>query len=600
MKNKLLSMGLVAGFTLSTLAACGKSYTKPNKDADVVATFDGEEIKISDLSTDWKKDSGNLQIYYDAIKEVLTRKATEDYLNDPTYQNKLDSEMKSFVETVKNGAKNNGISYKAELNSQLKNKGVESLDEYKEKISLELLQKELERRFLDDKTEEILQEYIDSAVPYHVSHILFNVSAANNSYSNAKITKEEALGLGSLVSRLAGLKYNGTAISANEKFAQIAKQSSADNGSAAEFGNLGIMSRTTSFVNEFQLGVYAYESLYRYDAGFVDTDEGNFNRVDLFTDATGEGSKEKKYLTGIPTAAATSWKSRSSDIRNANDDDDLVRRENGIGYIPFSAAGLIADFADITEDSNNNKVNDGDEDYYPRNVYFNNFFNDHGISVIYNDVPGSSNGNFVEVNDKDGNPLFGGKKVLCADGNPDKVILVTRAGSSYEGIHFIVVEKSPINTTKADLKAYWDDRTPEELTKDGEESLIGKTYVTNFTSSDSKDYTERQNKIMDAVKGFDEMLDARIFEYYIGTTQLQIKDPVVKANIEEYITRQRGKNLLNSIDVFENRWNSYVEQLKQQDKDQKNFTLPLICATKYQNAGTASEYADGGVCYGKK
>ena len=605
MKNKLLSIGLVAGFSLTTLASCTTkvNYLEKNKNTEVVATLNGEAITISSIYTENEDDADVLNAYYNAISEVLIRQATLAEAEDPACEYYVNNEIDDFVEKAKTTASNNGTSYKEALAEALSGKSVDNLDEYRDKVRYEYLKEKLEEKFYEAQTEQLLDEYIDTVLPYHVSHVLVNVSADSNSFADAKISSSEALKLASVVERLAGVSYkDASAFSIIESFGKVANETSDDNGSRENYGDLGIMSTKTSFVNEFQLGIYAYESLMKYPNGYSD---GAFNRGSLFTDDTtldANGYKSNSY--SIPSSEATKWLSRSYQVKNFNNDESPLinirdtSTTDGVGRIPFSAAGLLRTYNDVTK-KDGKEVNDGNENYYPRNIVFNTFFNDHGINVIYNDINANEVGNFKRVYDSEGNPLFGGHPVLCADGNPEKPILVTRAGSSYEGVHFMVVEKSPIGNLKADLKKYWNDKTKSELENgsDEEKGFIGQTYVTLINSSNPKDYTERSNTVSEAVKGFDEMLDAKIYEYYLSKTELKFKDETKKAALETYISNQREANKVKATNAFEQRWFDYLNLLTEEDIEAAD-RIPLVCATKFEFGG--SYYEKGGLCYEEK
>ena len=288
------------------------------------------------------------------------------------------------------------------------------------------------------------------------------------------------------------------------------------------------MSTKTSFVNEFKLGIYAYESLYANTSA---------PRVSSFLDGN--------HTYAIPQEAKDYITTRSETIVNENNG-NISRRSNGIGYIPFEYTQKLEEVSDVTTDVNGKLVNDGDTSYYPRNIYFSNFFNDHGINVITND---REVGNFKVING-----LFNNQPVLCADGDTNKVVLVTRAGSSYQGVHFMVIEKSGISGTLEDQVRYYDNRTATQLKKDGEENLVGNTFVTYLTSSTSETQKTRASTIETEVKGFDSMLDARIFEHYLGYSNAEegieavtIKDATLKASIEAAKTKMEVDQAIDNI-----------------------------------------------------
>lgn len=344
------------------------------------------------------------------------------------------------------------------------------------------------------------------------------------------------------------------------------------------------------------------------------------SRAQYFTDTTADttyGVSLQKNTYAIPTDAQTAWSSRQETITTDstwNGTEEVAtstyqRRKDGIGFIPFSVTQKIGEVADmVTNPISNKKVNDGDADYYPRNIYFNYYFNDHGISVITNET---EVGNFKRVVGFD-------KPILCADGDVNKPVLVTRAGSSYQGVHFMVVEKSAIGSTNEELTTYYDKRTPAQLTKDGNADLIGKTYVTAIKSTDTSTYSSRSKAIESEVKGFDSMIDTRMFEYYLGLStdeegnlitpvdkdgnslpSIKIADEKIQETLLKYIQVRRAGNKSDAINSNKDAWDSYIDLLKEQDSFAAKRRIPLVCASRFEE-GKIDSVSNGGSCYEQK
>ena len=587
MKNKLISLGLVAGFSLVALSSCNEILKKGED--QVILTIGNEKITADELLGEFKEsNSSSVAAFYNAISEVLIRNATRTYAASSELTNAVNTEIERFKEKAKDSAKSNGTTYKEELNSALASEGVEDLDEYKEQYIFSKLKEKLTDDYYESQIKDamslandpnnpygLLGSYVNDVIPYHVRHILVNVSATGDSIYDAAISQSEAVNLSTVIRRIANVNKDGSEKTTKEKFGQVAYDASDDDTSAKQYGDLGIMSTKTSFVNEFKLGIYAYESLYANTSA---------PRVSSFLDGN--------HTYAIPQEAKDYITTRSETIVNENNG-NISRRSNGIGYIPFEYTQKLEEVSDVTTDVNGKLVNDGDTSYYPRNIYFSNFFNDHGINVITND---REVGNFKIING-----LFNNQPVLCADGDTNKVVLVTRAGSSYQGVHFMVIEKSGISGTLEDQVRYYDNRTATQLKKDGEENLVGNTFVTYLTSSTSETQKTRASTIETEVKGFDSMLDARIFEHYLGYSNAEegieavtIKDATLKASIEDYIETTRAKYDMSAISGNENAWEAYIDTLSVQDEyaDRK---VSLICAGKF-----SSGYTEGDGCYVKK
>jgi hypothetical protein len=141
------------------------------------------------------------------------------------------------------------------------------------------------------------------------------------------------MNLASVVRRIANLTKSGTEKVTKETFGEVAFDASEDTGSAALYGNLDVMTAKTSFVNEFKLGIYAYEALVARENA-----EG---RGALLTSNATDSSLGVNLLTNtyaIPTDAQTAWKARTETINTGSS--TFTRRANGIGYIPFNITQL--------------------------------------------------------------------------------------------------------------------------------------------------------------------------------------------------------------------------------------------------------------------
>ena len=96
------------------------------------------------------------------------------------------------------------------------------------------------------------QGYLKEKLPYHVKHILVNVDTSDTNYYKGTISSQNVDNLYTVVSELANLR----------DFGEVAFDKSEDTGSQIQFGDLGIMDTSTSYVNEFKLGIYAYDTYF--------------------------------------------------------------------------------------------------------------------------------------------------------------------------------------------------------------------------------------------------------------------------------------------------------------------------------------------------
>src|SRR5574344_3162588 len=359
---------------LLSLAGCNEVTANGNvivsfKDANGTSTnYTADELfkKYTESSQD------STSNYYNAIYNVMVREwftlSQNESLKkecDKTAQIKLDSQ-KSQAST---NATSNGTSYDTEwekiLNTELsdvaESKRSEAelllkyqLSEYKTKLEDEYYnqfktwKKDDASITAEEKTNNLFwgdSGYLKKKLPYHVKHILINVDATSGAYYNGTISSTNVQNLYLAISELA----------AGTRFGPIAEDLSNDTGSAATFGDLGIMDTSTSYVNEFKLGIYAY------DTYFNTNEEVNKSLTNL-SNPFSIPSTDENYLKSL-----------------------------GIASIPYGALTKMEELKDVTVDSSNKVVNDRDATYYPRNVLFNKYFNYYKLAGVTPDQLSGSN-----------------------------------------------------------------------------------------------------------------------------------------------------------------------------------------------------------------
>ncbi len=570
MNKGKLTLSLLSVTALLVLASCDPLVKSDDGYVMTITSPNGTEIHYTadDLFNQYKGNASGVAKFYEAVVEVVIR----NEMNQPEkagqlaeIMEKADNRVDGVKETARSNADNNKTKYKDELEDQFNTYGVEDLDELKDYFAYQLMKEKVEENFYDDNKQEMLmgavdyEGYLDAKLPYHVRHILVKVSDQSTNIYDGAISEQEARNIASVIKRLA-IRQNA------ETFGDIAREASEDTGSAANFGDLGIMSKATSYVNEFKLGVYAYDAIYNQNAGVV----ANAAKLEVPADS-------ETFLTNL-----------------------------GLGAIPYEAALLLNDTADIVKDANGDKVNDGDTKYYPRNVYFNKFFNKHNVSVITpTNTDGTANAAYEAMLGFQSVAELGGQKALVDEDG--KVILAVRAGtgasgSGYQGIHFIVVERSALVETSASgvtLEDYYTTEIPgtSSFPKDGSDNdLI--TYV-NFMNTTTKIYKERSETIANEIKGFDTMLQARIFEKLSAAQGVTFADSDLEDAIVNYIAVTRANNAFSEDLNYAQTWDTFVRYLEYQEW-QRQRLIDEVCAETFEDADTALEYQAGGVCYVKK
>ena len=659
MKKSKLSIGLVTSFIATmALSACSASVTKNKNDIVTFKGYDGEQdisVSIDEIYEDYMKSSAGISKYYDQVIEVLIRnafqndkRAEKEYgqggLKDikKNYQqilNEAKDNVKGAKAQAKENAETNGTSYKTEWQSVLNEKGVKDEEELLQYYVYRLEKEEIEDFYFEKNKVELKCEYLgvktdgtdstkyfnyegkqiptaSSRLPYHIRHILIKVEDGGSNYVRGTISSSQAKLLSSTVELLAQGTMN---------FGEVAQKKSEDT-SASSYGDVGIMTNAISggklgMVNEFQLGIYAYDAIIkRGTTSNAVIDKGLALGKKTDTDST---KTVKEYFT-----------------------------DRGVVEIPYSAFKELGDVADLENNyATGLPVLEGKTDLYPRNLLWNRYFNNHGIFVITNgsryadasfdkdtgaadikeahDKTSSAtyygtgvdaynkkyDGTAVEINYAD---LKGFNKVAGFDGENERILttneknpkVIIGVRSEY-GIHLMLVEKSiyDYNST-VDLEKYYttyipsDDEYPEIPADEH-------TYVDFIQSNNNSEYNTRAEAVKSAIKGFDSTYDYRLYEWLTATNGIRDieKNKEILELIDEYIKLQREKNAQAQEDGMIDVWNTYIDLLETQDFYRNTLSdriVPEGCKIAFTKDLTAEQkkeleaaYKEGGACYVK-
>ncbi len=679
---------LIGAASIVSLSACGGVVTEKANTLLSYETSDGSgrvDFTTNDLLINYfENNTASTQDLYNIVYEAMLKKYYEDRPTDlATLETEANTKVNEKKDEAQKNADTNQTSYDDEWNSILDTELSDFKDEKRteealyNKYLVEAMKTDIGDQFyntfkewnqdkiaegdqtLQDKYNILFGEngYLEKRIPYHVSHILVNVDAASNTIYNGEISEDDAKQIYNVLEPLAH---------GDSSFGTVAEDHS-DDTSADSFGNLGIMDKSTSFVNEFKLGIYIYDTLFNTD----------------------------EQISG--NAAADPFDLGDSENRQFFED-------LGINFIPYEAVTMLNDVSGETTDSSNHQVNNGNAAYYPRNIIFNTYFNNHNISFItkegmsiagsevdlntnadtlaeqtitnyshkgnngetyYSDL--TSTGDFKDVNNysytwKNGAPLTDGtldgfqeitfnydvngdkqinandkKEVLCDEkGNP---IIVVRAGTSdYQGIHFIVVERSGLEQTKeytyeteegqtynytSTLAEYYASESPLTNTNaietnapyvsvdsdgtihsnTGTPTFAKTTYINNV-SSNYADYRKRAETLENTIRKFDPAYDYRAFSWLMEVTDFVNTDEIlvtfggdnettinIKERVNNYVQNQIASNE-NSYLISEDTWTDYVEYLKNQQTQRKSKLIPLTCAI-----GFSGGYGESGNLY---
>ena len=412
--------------------------------------------------------------------------------------------------------------------------------------------------------------YIQKKVPYDIRHILIQVDASDDyGYSRGHISATNIEDMYRVFEALIG----------GNDFADVANSYTDDTGNDGDNGKNGgeyLMDNAESFVNEFKLGVYTYDLLIN----------NQYNREGM-SPADGAIYDEKYSNLHIPESA----------------EEGLTGF--GVTYIPYEVIQKLYDVRNVTT-ANGVSVYDGNEDYLPRNIYFNKYFQNRNIAFVTNErmltteeligeetVPSdwssyNAEGNamltrkdavsgetvFSDIDDTGhyetagsgqtyervaDNKLFQPltingvtKNVLCdTNGNP---IMVFRNQESSSGIHLIVIERSAFDTTGATEKEPWKSTIEEYYApvspKDTDSFVNGRPdwNIDDFPSyTDGEVTVPKKTYVQTEVIKADSDVNDTVSNYTARVTTLSDE---IKGTIDTYDTYfwlNPGKYTLNKI-----------------------------------------------------
>ena len=606
MKKSKLSLGLVSCLlSVGTLAGC--DTLKSSNDGVLLSyTVDGVEgnpieIKADEILGDYYNDSTKYQAIYDTIYSVIAQNYFSKERTPVTYEGTqvplgasqmdriiIDARAKvaDDIDTAQTNADANNTKYKKEFEAILESKGVSSEEELLKKYIAELQKETFENNFYKYQVEEMKNAgneatdisvkvenaksiavnslvdgselftwngYFVDQLPYHMSHILVKLAdSSDTNYYNGTISEENAIRLADVVNTLSDK---------NTKFAKTAMTYNEDPGSQKKEGDLGIMDLDTSFINEFKLGIYAYELFY----GENKTDAAKSN----IKVTTGAGSVESNYKSTVKTLF---------DLDNEND----------IPTVELSVFNELKSVAKETSDSNKKPVIENATLVYPRNIIYNKYLNRHAVFFI-EDATATGTDNFVL------NWNNTGKNILCADGDKTKPIIAVRASSGGEQeIHLMVINRSPfakVDKNGKDLipltQYYTTYHTGQDYYPRNPDMSFVKTYV-NFLTNNEGETKTRAEEFASKLKSYDsDKLGKYIFLKYANEEKIKFADEnkALAEALMKWIETSLEKKADEREESWTKTWNEYLDKLVKQNSERKKL-VPQACRLLYKNANS--------------
>ena len=579
MKKSKLSLGLISCLlSVGTLAGCDN--IKSSSDGVLLSyTVDGVKDKITadQILGDYYNDSTKYQAIYDTIYSVIARnyfsrdRGEVDYhgtkvkLGEPqmtTIRRDAAEKVSDDKDTAQTNADTNNTKYKKEFEAILESKGVENEEELLNKYIEELQKETFENNFYTYQVDTIKNGdtnavkslfdgtdlftwngYLNDMLPYHMSHILVKLSdSSDTNYYNGTISEENAIRLFDVIDALG---------SGAKSFSKIAMTYNEDPGSKDKEGDLGIMDYDTSFINEFKLGIYAYEQFYNGTAAAASSkigvsDEVKTNYLNAAKEAFGLAA-----ATDLPT-------------------------------VKMSVFDELKTVAKQDKDENGKPVIENATLVYPRNIIYNKYLNRHAVFFIEDDT---EHDNFVSWN---------GKYILCADGDATKPIIAVRASSGGEQeIHLMVVNRSPFVATDAkgvSLQDYYTTFYPAQdyYPVDANGKKLD-TYV-NFLTNEASDTKNRAEEFASKLKSYDsDKLGKYIFLKYANEEKIQFteENKALAEALMKWIKTSLEKKSEEKEESWTKTWNEYIDKLVRQNSERKKL-VPQACKLAFLKANDSS------------
>ena len=557
MKKSKLSITLVTSFIAAMALTACKEVTA-SKNAIVTFTPYGSKESIALITDDmynaYRNDSSGVTKFYEKILEVLIRYEFKEkgFADGDMKYAEIETWAKNQVQEQKDkakaNAKSNKTSYDDEWKAILESKGVEDADELKESYIYEKEKEVMTNWYAvsTEKAETLKKEFIGidasgnaiadskvkAAMPYHIRHILVKVDEASDAtekFYKGTISESQAKLLADTVSTLASGKYT---------FSQVASMYSED-GSASSGGDVGIMTNTATsgslgMVNEFQLGLYAYDNIYNA------------------TNAAKAGASVIKDNLGI-----------TADVESALPTEAVE--------VPYEAFVNIGKYAEVIADQQGNKLADGSSTLYPRNILWNKYLNLHNVFLIKNAVSGEAHfGDSDEDTIKEEFTKLAGTTAydanlprFNADGylvdENDNIIIGVR---SQYGIHFMIIERSMYDyDAETSLETYYSTKLP------GEDGYSKDSYVGFIQSQSKEDYKKRADDVKSKITSFDSTYDYRLYDYLTSDVKIEYADSVkdLGEKIDQYIAIKQDDNAYKQEDGLKKVWRTYTEMLDLQE-----------------------------------
>ena len=313
-----------------------------------------------------------------------------------------------------------------------------------------------------------------------------------------------------------------------------------DPGSASNHQSLGIMNTTTSFVSEFKLGTYVFDTLLLHK----DTPEALLVEEGLGLD------KDELLVPSL--------------------------QEEAITYVPFKIFSQMKKYKDINNLNDEFKLKDGEEEetYYPRNIYYNKYLNRRGIFLITNDMAAESKDSnlsiFSDKAAKDFSTTDYDSSIQKAEAGKSGFRYVK--GISRDNYHLILTDENgrPIFASRSDYgihfmiteESIYDEDIADYYSLDI--SKEGRTYLHFAETTDTNVIQSKRNEIYTNIYNYlSTSLISRAYDLLLkNNTSFSLKCTVdgfdLENNLKVLAKYIQDVNSKETASYLENTWNNYL------------------------------------------
>ncbi len=218
-KKRLFALALVATLMLT---GCGKVATLKNGE-EVVAKVNGKSITAEELY-DELKNQGGAAVLSSMIDEYIVNKEI-----------KTDDDARSYADSQLNSYKQSYKSYGQDFDAALKSAGYENEDDFKDALIVEYKKQQATENYVKDQlTDSEIEKYYDDNIygDIEARHILISPNTDDDMSDEEKSKAEEKAKKEAedIIKKL----------EKGEKFADLAKEYSDDEGTASKGGKLTV------------------------------------------------------------------------------------------------------------------------------------------------------------------------------------------------------------------------------------------------------------------------------------------------------------------------------------------------------------------------